>query len=113
MVTLSMKVPHHFQCSGLSEAEFDFASGKTKAALKWYCSLCNDHASDILSNFEKFKKMNNEIKTMKTKIDKKFLDFEVRSKKCEDIEKNPFISSTIEKVVNKKKSKSHRTKKKL
>ena len=92
------KKPHHYDCTGLSEDEFDvMASKKTK--LKWFCRLCSDHVSDILTNFEKFKKMNAEIQSIRNDIDKRFLDIEVRLKSCEKIEKNPNITSTIEKVV--------------
>ena len=95
------KIPHHQHCSKLSDNEFDLASDK-KSSLKWYCILCDNHVSDILTNFDKFKKINAEIKSVKDEINDKLLDLEVRMRKCEDIEKNPVISSTIERVLNQK-----------
>ena len=54
--------------------------------------------SNILSNIEKFKKMNIELTNMKNEIDKKLLDFDKRLSAFERGE-NHDITTTIKKVV--------------
>ena len=66
------------------------------------CRLCNDHVTEVLSNFEKFKKFNEEMRKLKTDMEKKLLDFEVRIQNCEKPERNPDMTSAIEKVVERK-----------
>lgn len=91
------KESYHESCSGLSNS--DFAIISKKSALKWFCKTCDTQVTDLLTNFEKFKKMNAELKSIRDDIDRKMSDFEVRLRACEQIEKNQQIESTIKKVV--------------
>ena len=87
---------YHFQCSDLFEDAFD--TGKDKNSnLKWFCRLCNDHVTEVLSNFEKFKKFNEEMRKLRTDMENKLLDFEVRIQNCETV-----LNSAIERVVDRK-----------
>ena len=73
-----------------------------KSTLKWYCRLCDPHINDLLTNYEKFKKVNlaiEEIRAeMREELNSKMNEFEARLKKCEKIESNPVIASVIKKV---------------
>ena len=61
--------------------------------------MCDSHVTDVLTNFEKFKKMNAELKAIRDDIDKKLNDFDKRLKSCEQLDENQNIRSTIKKVV--------------
>ena len=67
---------YHYQCSMLSESEFDVCSNKS--ILKWFCRLCENDVNDILTNFEKFKKVSKEIMDMKSELDSRFNKVEDR-----------------------------------
>ena len=75
------KKKYHTSCSKLSDAECNVLSTKTN--LKWYCQLCENDVKDILSNFEKFKKVSHEISKLKSDMDEKLKVFEDRLTKCE------------------------------
>ena len=95
--------PYHEQCCDLEAAEFEVCF-KKKSALKWFCRVCDPQVTDLLSNFEKFKKVNIAIENIRnefrTEIDQKMQEFETRVRKCEKIESNPAINSVIKKVVD-------------
>ena len=57
------KKKYHEKCSKLSEPEFKMMSQRTQ--LKWFCEICNDDVTDMLNNFEKFRKVSKEIEKMK------------------------------------------------
>ena len=91
------KLNFHEKCSGLSTPEFAVVS--KKSSLRWFCRMCDSHVTDVLTNFEKFKKMNAELKAIRDDIDKKLNDFDKRLKSCEQLDENQNIRSTIKKVV--------------
>jgi len=91
-------LPYHEKCSGLPNAEFLLISSK-KSKLKWFCRICDVQVSEILTNFEKLKKMNAELKGIKDEIDRKMSNFESRLQKCEKLENNPELGGTIRKLV--------------
>ena len=91
------KLCFHEVCSGLPNPEFAIVS--KKSALRWFCRLCDSQVTDLLSNFEKFKKMNAELRNIKDEIDRKLNDFETRISSCEKAETSENITSTIKKVV--------------
>ena len=90
---------YHKKCSKLSDSEFTLMSSN-KSTLKWFCRLCDDHVIDVLSNIERFKKMNSELTKIKSEIDGKLAEFEARLSKCENLEKNSEVKMVIRKVVN-------------
>ena len=85
------------KCSGLTSPEFSIAS--KKSSLRWFCRLCDSHVTDVLTNLEKFKKMNAELKTIREDIERKMDDFDKRLRSCEQWDENQNMRSTIKKVV--------------
>ena len=75
------KNKYHWSCSNLNENECKIMS--TKSNLKWFCQMCENDVSDILNNFEKFRKVSNEIKNMKSDMEVKLKQFEERLVRCE------------------------------
>ena len=75
------KNKYPWSCSNLNENECKIMS--TKSNLKWFCQMCENDVSDILNNFEKFRKVSNEIKNMKSDMEVKLKQFEERLVRCE------------------------------
>ena len=98
IVCSACKLKFHEQCSHLLNNEFSLMSSR-KSSLKWFCRVCDPYVTEVLTNLEKYKKMNVELKNVRDDIDKKLADFEVRVQKCEKVEQNPNIASAIQKVV--------------
>ena len=92
--------PHHSQCSGLSDAEFDVMAIK-KSKLKWFCRLCDGQVTDVLSNLEKFKKYSIEITNVRNDLKNQIENFETR---LTNIEKKatPNVTAAVEKAVAEK-----------
>ena len=90
---------YHRKCIDLTNDECDLIASK-KSKLKWFCYLCDPHVTDILSNMEKFKKMNNELNKIKNEMDEKMNNFEIRLNKMESDRENPNITSVVKKVVS-------------
>ena len=95
--------PYHENCCDLDENEFKIVSNK-KSSLKWFCKLCDSHVNDLLTNYEKFKKVNLAIENirdeLRTEMNKKIENLDERLRKFETGEVNQNITSTIKKVVN-------------
>ena len=92
------KIPHHKKCCKLPDAVYSAVSSN-KGLVKWFCRLCDSHVADILNNFEKFKKINQETKKMRDEMNSKLASLEQRLEICEKIE-SPVLTSAIKKVVN-------------
>ena len=71
------KKKYHGDCTKLSENEFKIMGSKTR--LKWFCTICEDEVTDMLTNFEKFRKVSVAIEKMKDEIDNKVRDFEKKA----------------------------------
>ena len=56
----SCKQSHHAPCTDLPDDEYSVNASK-KSSQKWYCRLNDPAVTEILSNFEKFKKLNAEV----------------------------------------------------
>ena len=78
----------HRKCTDLNDLQFDAMvdtskQQKQKNSLKFFCELCDGTVTDILSNFQKYKKMENELKKVRVEIDSKIEEFNSRLMKCE------------------------------
>ena len=87
------KKKFHGKCTDLSDDEAKLLHSKT--ILKWYCRLCDPDIADILANFQKFKKVSNEIAKMNADNEKRLKEIEKRIDACEAT-KN---TSNVEKIV--------------
>ena len=56
---------------------------KRKKGLKWFCELCDGTVSELLTNFQKYKKVDIEIKKYKDEIEGKIQELDRRMAKCE------------------------------
>ena len=74
---------HHADCvDGIDSEDLAYLKRK-KLKMHWYCRLCDSSVTEILSNFEKFKKFNIEVKKMKDEMDKKYSEMAKRLEKME------------------------------
>ena len=78
----------HRECSGLSKLAFDAMVETAQATtnkknLKYCCNVCDSTVTELLSNFQKFKKMQNELNKIQKETDDKIKSFERRIQKCE------------------------------
>ena len=93
------KKKYHEKCSKLSEAEFKIMTQRTQ--LKWFCEMCNEDVTDMLNNFEKFRKVSKEIEKMKNDINSKMNDFEKRLISVECSSSPTSVTNQIEQQVKK------------
>ena len=75
------KKKYHINCSKLSDDELKIFMSKTK--LKWFCMICEDDVAELLTNFEKFRKVSATIEKIQNEIDAKVSNFEKRLTVCE------------------------------
>ncbi len=61
---------YHFGCTKLKEKIYKAIEGSEKE-LSWFCALCKPDVKNMLSNFERFKKVDHEIEKNKKAIDDK------------------------------------------
>ena len=80
----------HRKCCGLNDVQFDAMvetskqqDAKKKNSLMFFCTLCDGTVTDILSNIQKYKKMDIELKKVRNEIDTKIEAFNTRLTKCE------------------------------
>ena len=100
MACSACKNKYHQPCSNVTEEEFAMMLvARTK--LKWFCQLCEADVSDILTNFEKFKKVSKEISNIKNDISNKLKDIEQRLAHCEVQKSSSDVSHTIQEQVAK------------
>ena len=90
----------HFTCSKLSETEFELVAA-AKCKLKWYCLLCENDVRDILTNLEKFKKMNKELASIKEDVYSKLKEVEKRILQCETKKPAEDVNQLVQERVNK------------
>ena len=93
------KKRYHGGCTKLTQAEYD-VMGK-KSNLKWFCIFCETDVNELLSNFEKFKKVNAEILKIKNDIDSQMEEVNKRLSSLESIKQPTNIQGTIEKEIAK------------
>ena len=77
----------HRDCTNLSKLQFDAiveAAQEGKKSIQYYCELCETPVSDVLSNIQKFKKMQIELENIKTEISGRFDKLESRMTKMEE-----------------------------
>ena len=63
------KKKFHQECTELNQDEAIFLRSKT--ILKWYCCICDPEVGDLLANFQKLKKVSNEIDKMQAEDEKR------------------------------------------
>ena len=74
---------------------------KAHPKFEWFCKMCKPDVRQILTNFEKFKKMSIEIKKIQDQTDKRMKDLEKRLDKYEKNNAAIKVDEKIkEKVVN-------------
>ena len=88
---------HHLGCTELAEEDITFYKGRA-SKFKWFCRLCDPKVTEVLTYFEKFQKMTNELIKVEKKIDNKLADFQ---KKIEKLEKTN-TSAKVEKKIEEK-----------
>ena len=75
---------HHVACThNLEQEDYDYVK-RRGGRVKWFCVVCDPTVKDILSNIERFKKMNLELKATREAIESKFKDLEKRLNKVEN-----------------------------
>ena len=94
------KFKYHQQCSNLPENEFEIMLS-TRTKLKWFCQLCESDVSEILTNFQKFKKVSKEISDIRDDMAGKLKEFEHRLVHCEVQKTSENVSQTIKEQVAK------------
>ena len=85
---------YHRNCTTLSSEEIKVFVSSSK--LKWFCDLCNDDVSDMLSNYERFKKLSIAIEGMKKDMDDKVKNFEIRLSTLESTSSNKTVAEKVE-----------------
>ena len=83
-------------CPELNNEDYEFIKRRGKV-FNWFCRLCKTTVADVLTNIEKFKKVNQELKATKDELDKKFLDLQKRMEKIEG--SNSVSQEKIEKKI--------------
>ena len=82
-------------------AEEERKTGKPMSIM-WFCELCDGTITDILSNFQKYQKMEIELKKIQTDIDNKLEAFDKRITKCEASDKQNITLAERVKQTEKK-----------
>ena len=91
---------HHVDCiDGVDKDDIAYMKKKL-LKLHWYCRVCDNTVTELLSNFEKFKKLNMEVKKMKDDIDKKYSDMVKRMDRLEKEKVN--TKSNINQLIEKR-----------
>ena len=93
------KKSFHGNCTNLTEAEFQIACGKSK--LKWFCDMCDSDVTDMLNNFDKFRKVSVYIEKQRAEIDRKMDIMEKRIAGIEVSSSNKAVGDKIEQQVQK------------
>ena len=92
----------HGDCAEFSAEEIAFMK-KFQKKFKWYCRYCDKDVKDILSNFEKFKKMTIELKNiqkdMNGKLDKVLKRLDKMEEQNTPAKLNQKINQNIEKIT--------------
>ena len=70
------KRKYHFECTSLNDDEFTVLSASRK--LKWFCILCDEDVDNLLTNFEKFRKVSIEIEKIKSENEARLAEIEKR-----------------------------------
>ena len=79
----------HRACTQLTPIQFDAmveASKSDAPSIKYFCDLCIKPVTDILCNFQKFKKVQQELNKIKEEIDDKIENLENRVGKIDNLE---------------------------
>ena len=90
------KKKFHKSCTNLKDEEYKILTSRTR--LKWFCQMCESDVEDILNNFEKFKKVSNEISKIKNEMDTKILEIEKRVASCEETGSKKSVEQAVQEV---------------
>ena len=90
----------HQACTELSDDETKLLN--SKSILKWYCNICDPDVSDILANYQKFKKVSNEISKLKDENEKRWKEFERRLILCESNKNTGDVQEAVQKELDRK-----------
>ena len=93
------KRKYHAECTQLNDEEFNVLSSSRK--LKWFCPLCDDDVGNLLTNFEKFRKVSIEIEKMKSENEARLADIEKRLVLCENGKTDLNVQKEIEQQIKK------------
>ena len=105
----------HSRCSGLSRLALEVMDEEAKKPktkknkLRYTCEVCDETVTDLLTNFQKFKKMNNtlsemtnEFKQIRHDLDNKIENLNKRMTKCEEAtQKSAGLSARVKKTEEK------------
>ena len=78
---------YHRACVQLSDVQF---TGLVEAAkqgdksMQYFCALCKDTVNDVLTNIQRFKKMQNELNSIRNEINGRFENLETQMKSIEE-----------------------------
>ena len=93
------KRKYHFECTSLNDDEFTVLSASRK--LKWFCILCDEDVDNLLTNFEKFRKVSIEIEKIKSENEARLAEIEKRLVLCENGKTDMNVQKKIEEQIKK------------
>ena len=95
----SCKKRFHQACTNLDSNEAQVLS-RNKTKFKWFCIFCEPDVMEMLSNFQKFKKVSVEISKMKADMEEKLNSIERRINICETRENTGVDQSEIREQIS-------------